>query len=58
MRDLGHFPKASADHVLVFTPKTKDFLAVFAVFIVVLAIGITISELRDQARQFETAERV
>lgn len=57
-RDLGSFAKSSADHALVFTPKTRDFLAVFAVLIAVLAIGLTIIELRDGARQFEIARNV
>lgn len=57
-RDLGTFAKSSADHALVFTPKTKDFLAVVAVFIAVLAVGLTVIELRDGARQFEIARNV
>ncbi len=55
--DLGSISKASADHPLVFTPKTKDFLAVFAVLIAVLAIGLTVIELR-QMEQREIARRV
>lgn len=55
--DLGSFPKASSDHTLVFTPKTKDFLAVFAVLIAVLAIGLTVIELR-QMEQREISRKV
>jgi hypothetical protein len=57
VRDLGTFPKASSDHALAFAPKTKDFLAVFAVFIAVLAIGLTVIELR-QMEQREISRRV
>ncbi|UIY28747.1 hypothetical protein LZK73_18650 [Neorhizobium galegae] len=55
--DLGVHSKASSDHALVFTPKTKDFLAVVAVFIAVLAIGLTVIELR-QMEQREIIRKV
>jgi hypothetical protein len=58
VRNLGTFPKASADHVLAFRPCIRIQIAIVAAFAIGAAVILTVDELRDGARQFEIAERI
>lgn len=56
--NLGHFPKASAGHVLAFRPCTRVQLALVAVFTFISVTILVADALCEQDRQYQILARV
>lgn len=56
-RKLDRFTKADPT-IGIFTTKTSDYLAIIAMFLAVVGIGMVVNEMREREARYQISQRV